>query len=297
MIKRIVPLGFDSFGVRSMSTYVETCDHKILVDPGVALAPLRYGLEPHPIEWRRMNEVWNTIRDYAEDSDLVIVTHYHYDHHEPSHPEIYEKKKVFIKHPTANINQSQRDRAAFFLEAIRQKPEKMNIADGGEYRIGETRVKFSEAVFHGVNSKLGYVIEVSIESGGEKFVYTSDVEGPSLEAQLKFIIDENPDVLFVDGPMTYMLGYRYSFKSLEAANANLLKVLRDTRVHTIVLDHHLLRDLNHRLHMKPVYEEAKSLGIKVTTAAEFAGRAVEMLEALRRELYAQSEGGDYSGKS
>ncbi|MEM0111946.1 MAG: MBL fold metallo-hydrolase [Candidatus Parvarchaeota archaeon] len=288
MIKRIIPLGFDSFGVRSMSTYVETDDHKILIDPGVALAPMRYGLEPHPIELQRMSETWTNIRDYAEDSDTIIVTHYHYDHHEPNHPEIYRDKKVFIKHPTANINQSQRERAAFFLEAIRGKPQNIEVADGGKYRLGKTMIKFSEALFHGVNSRLGYVIEVSIESGNEKFVHTSDVEGPSIEAQVKFIIDENPDILFVDGPMTYMLGYRYPFESLEAANANMLRVLRSTKVHTVVLDHHLLRDLNYRVHVKPVYEEAKSLGIKVVTAAEFAGRAIEMLEALRRELYAKS---------
>jgi predicted metallo-beta-lactamase superfamily hydrolase len=47
MIQRIVPLAFDSFGVRSMSTFVETDDLRILIDPGVALAPIRYGLEPH----------------------------------------------------------------------------------------------------------------------------------------------------------------------------------------------------------------------------------------------------------
>ena len=48
MIRRIVPLAFDSFGVRSMATFVETDDLKVLIDPGVALAPVRYGLEPHP---------------------------------------------------------------------------------------------------------------------------------------------------------------------------------------------------------------------------------------------------------
>jgi predicted metallo-beta-lactamase superfamily hydrolase len=33
MIRRIVPLAFDSFGVRSMATFVETDDLKILIDP------------------------------------------------------------------------------------------------------------------------------------------------------------------------------------------------------------------------------------------------------------------------
>ncbi len=34
---KITPLAFDSFGTRSMSTFVETKDVKILIDPGVAL--------------------------------------------------------------------------------------------------------------------------------------------------------------------------------------------------------------------------------------------------------------------
>ncbi|MBC7129808.1 MBL fold metallo-hydrolase [Candidatus Bathyarchaeota archaeon] len=289
MIRKIIPLGFDSFGVRSMATYVETTDQKILIDPGVALAPLRYGLEPHPLEWKRMDETWSLIKNYAEDCDVLIVTHYHYDHHDPNSPEIYHDKTVFIKHPSDNINQSQRERAAFFLEAIKGQPRKVEIADGRSFQLGTTLIKFSEAVFHGTNPRLGYVIEVSVENGGEKFLHTSDVEGPSVETQAKFILKENPEILFVDGPMTYMLGYRYSFKSLEAANTNLIKVLKETKVHTMVLDHHLLRDLNYKIRMKPVYEEARRRDVKVLTAAEFAGRKIEMLEALRKELYAKYE--------
>ena len=48
MIWKIVPLAFDSFGVRSMATFVETDDSKVLIDSGVSLAPLRYRLEATP---------------------------------------------------------------------------------------------------------------------------------------------------------------------------------------------------------------------------------------------------------
>ncbi|MEM2281786.1 MAG: hypothetical protein QXZ68_07395, partial [Candidatus Bathyarchaeia archaeon] len=108
MIKKIVPLGFDSFGVRSMATFVETDNLKVLIDPGVSLAPLRYGLEPHPLEWQRLDETWEVIKKYAEESDVLVVTHYHYDHHDPDYPELYRDKTVFIKHPTQNINPSQK---------------------------------------------------------------------------------------------------------------------------------------------------------------------------------------------
>ena len=287
MIKKIVPLAFDSFGVRSMATFVETSDLKILIDPGVSLAPLRYGLEPHPLELQRLNETWETIKQYAEDSDVLIVTHYHYDHHDPNHPELYKAKRVFIKHPTENINKSQRNRAAFFLEAIKGLPKKIEISDGNTFLLGKTRIAFSKAVCHGTNPRLGYVTEVSIKSNNEKFLHTSDVEGPSLEEQIKFILEEKPDVLFVDGPMTYMLGYRYSFKSLEISNNNLVKAMRETGLQTLVLDHHFLRDLKYKTRIKPVYEAAEKYDVKVLTAAEFCGRKIEMLEALRKELYAK----------
>jgi len=287
MIKKIVPLAFDSFGVRSMATFVETSDLKILIDPGVSLAPLRYGLEPHPLELQRLNETWKTIKQYAEDSDVLIVTHYHYDHHDPNHPELYKAKRVFIKHPTENINKSQKSRAAFFLEAIKGLPKKIEISDGNTFLLGKTRIAFSKAVCHGTNPRLGYVTEVSIKSNNEKFLHTSDVEGPSLENQIKFILEEKPDVLFVDGPMTYMLGYRYSFKSLEISNNNLVKAVREAGLQTLVLDHHFLRDLKYKTRIKPVYEAAEKYDVKVLTAAEFCGRKIEMLEALRKELYAK----------
>jgi len=48
---KIVPIAFDSLGVRSMATFGETADMKILIDPAAAPAPTRYGFPPHPVEW------------------------------------------------------------------------------------------------------------------------------------------------------------------------------------------------------------------------------------------------------
>ncbi len=287
MIQKIAPLAFDSFGVRSMATFIETDDLRILIDPGAALAPIRYGLAPHFLEWQKLDESWRRIKWQAKEADVLVVTHYHYDHHDPDAPELYKNKTVFIKHPTENINLSQKGRAALFLKAINGKPKKLEIADGKSYRIGKTLMTFSKAVCHGTTPRLGYVTEVSIKSSSDKFLYTSDVEGPSLPEQIRFILKEKPDVLFVDGPMTYMLGFRYSYKSLESSNSNLVKAIKKAGINTLVLDHHILRDLNYKLRIKPVYEVAEKHGVKVVTAAEFCGRKIEMLEALRKELYAK----------
>ena len=43
---KVLPIASDSLGVRSMATYVETKDCKILIDPSAALGPKRYGLPP-----------------------------------------------------------------------------------------------------------------------------------------------------------------------------------------------------------------------------------------------------------
>jgi hypothetical protein len=279
---KIKPLAFDSMGTRSMATYVETKDVKILIDPGVSLGPRRYGLPPHPLEFERLEEHWQRISSCAARCDVLVVTHYHYDHHNPEYPEIYEDKEVLIKHPTSKINRSQRRRAAFFLEKLADMPRRLEYCDGREFAFGKTRIKFSQPVYHGTNARLGYVVELSITAGRETLLFTSDVEGPSLEDQVTFIMDENPNTIFADGPMTYMLGYRYSQESLRKTLENLGRVLRETRVEELVVDHHLLRDLEWKKKFAPLFEET---GKRILTAAEYAGAEPELLEARRKELY------------
>jgi len=285
MILNVLPLAFDSLGVRSMATFVETDDCRVLIDPDAHLAPLRYGLPPHPYEEKRLDELWEKIKQYAVQADALAVTHYHYDHHDPDEPEVYKDKAVYVKHPTENINQSQRERAATFLEAVKGLPKSLAYADGRTFYVGKTRICFSKAVCHGTNPRLGYVTEVSVSHGDERVVYTSDVEGPSLKDQIGFILKENPQVLIVDGPMTYMLGFRYSYKSLETSNHNLIKAIEKTDLHTLTIDHHFLRDINYRARIKPVYEVAKARKVRVLTAAEYARKRIQMLEAQRKQLY------------
>lgn len=278
---KIIPIAADSLGTRSMATFVETGDCCICIDPAVSLAPRRYGLPPHPIEYKKMDEHWESIKKYARKADVLIVTHYHYDHHDPNFPELYEGKSVLIKHPRENINRSQRGRAEFFLKLIDGMPEKLEYADGREFSFGDANIRFSDAVFHGTGSRLGYVVEVCIREGRESFVFTSDVEGPNTKDQTDFIIKENPDVVYLDGPLSYMLGYRYSHESLALAIKNMLWILKETDVEKLIIDHHFLRDLKWKERIAPVYKT----GRKVMTAAGFLGIEIDLLEARRRELF------------
>jgi hypothetical protein len=280
---RVKPLAFDSLGTRSMATYVETGDVRILIDPGVALGPSRYGLPPHPLEYSRLEEHWGEIRRHSGKSDVLIVTHYHYDHHNPEHPELYADKVVLLKHPASKINKSQRGRAAYFLEKLGDLPASVDYCDGREYAFGDTMIRFSKPVYHGTNPRLGYVVEVSVTDGDQTFLFTSDVEGPSLDDQVNFITNENPNIIFADGPMTYMLGFRYSKESLRRSIDNLRMVLRETWVRDLVVDHHLLRDLGWKDKLSRLFEDAGRT--RVLTAAEYSGVEPELLEARRKELY------------
>ncbi|MCX9011724.1 MAG: hypothetical protein OIN66_11460 [Candidatus Methanoperedens sp.] len=278
---KIIPIAADSLGTRSMATFVKTDDCNICIDPSVSLGPKRYGLPPHPMEYEKLDEHWKGIREYAGKSDILILTHYHYDHHDPDTPEIYRDKTVFIKHPEENINRSQKVRAAYFLKQINGMPEKLEYADGREFSFGNTTIRFSDAVFHGTGNRLGYVVEVSIREGGDCFVFTSDVEGPNTKEQTEFIITENPDTAYLDGPLSYMLGYRYSYESLAGAVENILRILKETDMEKLIIDHHLLRDMNWKEKIARVFEAGK----EVLTAAEFQGTSNNLLEARRKELF------------
>lgn len=283
---RIRFIASDSMGTRSMATYLETGDIKIFIDPGVALGPSRYGLPPHPLEFRRLNEHWKEIVRYARKAEVLVLTHYHYDHHSPwKNLDIYEKKVVLVKHPTKKINLSQKRRAAFFLEAIKNLPEKLDYCDDRKYVFGETKIKFSKPVFHGANPKLGFVIEVLVDDGKESFLFTSDVEGPSVKDQVDFIVENKPNLVYLDGPMTYMLGYRFGYGSLKESVKGIIRIVEECPVKELIVDHHLLRDLEWSKRIAEPIKKAEEKNVRVKTAAEFTGKTLDMLEAHRKELY------------
>ena len=77
------PLAAESLGVRSMCTYIQTPDIKILVDPGVSLGP-RSGLFPHPREYVCLKKCRENIARYSDEADVVTISHYPFDHCTPT---------------------------------------------------------------------------------------------------------------------------------------------------------------------------------------------------------------------
>ncbi len=290
---KVTPIAFDSLGTRSMCTLVETSDVRIIIDPGVSIAPKRYGLEPHPLEKKRMAIHWKEIQQRARSCDVVILTHYHHDHYNPSEGfEIYRNKILLIKNPTSYINKNQARRAKEFLSSIDGLPAEIIHADGKEFSFSGTRIVISRPVFHGTDEKLGFVIEVLIDDG-YRFIHTSDVEGPAMDGQADFILSNRPNLVILDGPMTSMLGFKYSKQHLQASKKNMVKLIEECPIETLVVDHHLLRDLRWKQRLAEVIEWGKKRGVRVITAAGYLGKKDDQLEALRKELYKQKSPIEY----
>lgn len=287
---QITPLAADSLGTRSVSTLVVANGLRILIDPGVSLGPNRYSLPPHEKEINAFKTQWKNVVHEAERSDIIIVTHYHYDHYNPfENLDIYKDKTVFLKHPTNNINQSQKDRAKEFLELLNGAPRTIEYADGKEFKTKGVTINFSKAVTHGgKDTKLGFVVMTSINDGKNCFVHASDSQGPSVKETTDWIIEQNPDTVFLDGLATIFLGWMEDPKLLDLANAEEIRLLENSNLNTIILDHHLVRDLYYYNKIKPVIDKAQLLKKRLVTSAEYLGQKNSFLEARRKELWKET---------
>jgi len=298
----ITPLASESFGVRSMCTYVETPDVRALLDAGVSLCPRRFGLPPHPLEFKAIDEARRKIAEAADRAEVVTLSHYHFDHHTPSYEDwlcnwtardetarqIYEGKTVLMKNPKENINYSQRRRAWMFQKTGGKYAEKLDAADGKTFIFGkDTLVRFSEPVFHGPeNSALGWVLMTTIECKGEKFMFAPDVQGPMSTRTLEIIIDEKPQLIMMGGPPLYLSGFKVDEKQIKTGLSNLEQVAKT--VPTVILEHHVLRDEGWHDSIKNVLDVAQKVGCKILTAAEFSYKENVFLEARRKKLFLEN---------
>ncbi len=284
---KIIPLAAESLGTRSAAFFVETVDLKVLIDPGVSLAPFRFDLPPHPLEIKALNESWDRIKKFAALADILIITHYHFDHFDPTEPLVFNGKILLIKHPEENINASQRARAKSLVKSFRTLPRRVEFADNNVFEFGKTVIHFSRAVPHGPNTKVGWVVETSIRDESGSFLYTSDVAGACLPEHLAFIRTEQPEVLYLDGPLACLPGAEYTRDDLNTSIRNICGILETTAVKTVIIDHHLLREDNWEKELDEVFLTAQNLGKRVVTSAEFLEQKTTLLEARRRQLYAQ----------
>jgi len=296
---KVTPLAAESFGVRSMCTFVETPDVKVLLDAGVSLCPKRFGLPPHPIEFKTIDRLRKNVAEAADRAEVVTISHYHFDHHTPSYEDwlvnwteanetarqIYQAKTVLMKNPKEKINANQRQRAWLFQKTGGKYAEKLETADSKAFAFGKaTLLRFSEPVPHGPeDSMLGWVVMTLIECDGERFMFAPDVQGPMSTHTLELIKQAKPQVVMIGGPPFYLGGFKVDEAQLQMGLRNLASVVET--VPLTILEHHALRDEAWQQRIKQVYDVALKTGHTVMTAAEFAGKENAFLESRRKRLY------------
>ncbi len=341
------PVWSDSMGAKSSCTLVETPDVRILIDPGVSIMQKSFPASMNKkMGWLKQGE--KAVLDASKEADIVVISHYHYDHFTDFDARLYEGKRLFLKNPNEFINYSQRGRAENFLgnvceefggvkfKSILEKnkkkkypdpmakmplaaerdfgdynkrrgellgngrerfskrvkswnknmkiPEikfediKIEFPEGKKFKFGKTKLEFSQPLFHGIEyTNLGWVFATLVESGGKRLMHSSDLCGVYIEDYAEMVVKENPDILILDGPPTYLLPYMMNSINLSRCIRNICNIIKNVDSELILLDHHLPRDAKYRERLKEVYDLAARENKTVTTAAECLGQEVAAL--------------------
>ena len=155
----------------------------------------------------------------------------------------------------------------------------MRFADRKQFCFGETKIRFTKPLFHGIEfARVGWVIATVIEYEGKKFIHTSDLNGPIIEDYAEWLCKEKPDLLVLDGPATYMLGYMFNRINLNRAIENACKIIKETNAKLIIYDHHLPREKRFKERTSKLWQLVKKLNKNVSTAAEYLGKKPIVLE-------------------
>ncbi len=269
---KIIPLGGETLGVRSMATFVETEDVCILIDPGLSVVSIIHSLPPTPFELRALSNVKENIRKASKRAHVVIITHYHNDHFSMD-PSLYRGKEVFIKDPENFISNNQKRRARKLLKSI------SSIANihyaAGEFKFGNTEIIFSPIFTHGISKKMGGVVSILIKEN-IKFLYSSDVQGFPEEEQIEFLVEMSTDVVFFDGPTE---------ETLPLSVVNLSRIIHKFKETVWVMEHHPFRFLDWRERFYPVVSVFEENGIILKNFASYLLLEEMLFEAERNLFY------------
>jgi len=119
---------FDSFGAKSSATLVKTEDVSVLIDPGVAVMQPSFPASlTEKVRWKEKGK--REIKSAAKKADVIVISHYHWDHFLPQDVETYKNKIVLAKNPNQYINDSQRQRALDFYSKILEHLQDQELND------------------------------------------------------------------------------------------------------------------------------------------------------------------------
>jgi len=274
-------VGAESLGVRSLCCAVELEDHRILIDPGLALGYFRHGQYPHPVQVAIGERVRRRILTLMEQATDVIFSHFHGDHVPLTHANPFQLSLLKLPQRFHGLH-------AWSKGADEEKGEMhRRFCDlqeffGDKFTLSEGRsvgpLSFSQAVPHGRSgSKLGKVMMTRIDTGSGVFVHASDIQLLNGEA-VEVILQWQPDIVLAAGPPLYL--ERLEESALADAWGNALRLAK--RVNTLILDHHLMRSQAGEAWLGELSQTADR---QVYCAADFMKHPRLLLEAWRDRLY------------
>jgi uncharacterized protein len=276
----VVPLAADSLGVRSVATYVECGDTRLVIDPGASLGRSRFNLPPADLEWEALKRANDRISGYAARATAIFVSHYHEDHFRYD-PAIYRGKTVWAKDPKRMLGERQKARAAKLWKGLADGC-RLDAAEGRRMETLDAELSASPPLSHGPDgTDLGYVIALTVTDRREgfRFVHASDVQGPLSPVATAYLIRERPDLLYLSGAPAY-LERALGSAVIDRGIANLSRVIDATGCR-VIMDHHAVRDAGYPERFRALWESGS-----VVTAAGYLGLADAALESTRLDLWA-----------
>jgi len=164
---------------------------------------------------------------------------------------------------------------------VEEPLENFHYADGKTIKTGGTTIRFTDPLFHGIEySKTGWVVSMIVEKGSDKFIYTSDIQGPTIEDYAEWIIQEAPDFLVMDGPATYLLGYMLNNFNLNRSVKNASRIVEECDFKTMLYDHHLTRESNFKEKTEDIWNTANEVKGEVLTYREYLEGKKPIVEEL-----------------
>jgi hypothetical protein len=276
-------IGAESMGVRSLCCRVTLAGRHIVIDPGVALGYVRFGLLPHPLQVAVGRRIRAKVLHALEDATDVVFSHFHGDHvplleanpyqlSMRALPDSFRALRCWSK-SADDLSAESRKR---FEDLARLLGPNMRIAEGQS----EGSLAFSRAVPHGAShSKMGTLMMTRVRMGERVFVHASDIQLLD-DATVDQVIDWQPDIVLAAGPPLYLDRLGKAARGCAWANARRLA----RHIDVVILDHHLMRSQAGATWLDRL---SASVGRRVYCAADYMAQPRQLLEAQRVELYQQ----------
>jgi len=274
-------IGAESLGVRSLCCLVSLPDRRIVIDPGLALGYVRYGLQPHPLQVAVGRCIREQIVRVLGSATDVVFSHFHGDHVPLVDANPYQLAVGALPGSFRELrcwSKSGDD----LTGDVRKRFQDLADLSGANLQVAEGRsvgaISFSRSVPHGApDSNMGTLMMTRIEMGRRVFVHASDIQllhDPTVDQ----VIDWRPDIVLAGGPPLYL--DRLSDTARERAWNNALRLAQNIEI--VILDHHLMRSEEGAVWLDTL---TTAVGKKVYCAADYMDQPRRLLEAERVKLY------------